>query len=85
MSNADSLMLTGVLRHCSDCDGERIFVEPDADLVGRGESSARAEFACTDCGAALFIDPAIFLPSGVEPSTRSGAGQSLAATHHLAG
>jgi hypothetical protein len=85
MANADALMLTGVLRHCSDCDGERIFVEPDADLVGHGESSARAEFACTDCGAALFIDPAIFPPSGVEPSTRSRAGHSLAATHHLAG
>jgi hypothetical protein len=83
MPNVDALMLTGVLRHCSDCDGERIFVEPDADPVGSGESATRAEFACTDCGAALFIDPAIFTGSGI--STRPGAGQSLEAAHDLAG
>jgi hypothetical protein len=85
MADADALMLSGVLRYCSDCAGERIFVEPDADLVGAGERAARAEFACTDCGAGLFIDPAIFPPSGVAPSTRSRAGLSLEETHHLAG
>jgi hypothetical protein len=72
MANADALMLTGVLRYCSDCNGERIFVEPDPD--------ASAEFACTTCGAALFIDSAMFASAGVE-----GTGESLDATDHLTG
>jgi hypothetical protein len=85
MASADALMLSGVLRYCSDCGGERIFVEPDVDPVGAGESASRAEFACTDCGAALFIDPAIFPPSGVETSTFPRGRQSVEAAHHLAG
>jgi hypothetical protein len=52
---ADNLMLTGVIRPCPDCAGERIFVAPDPCHDAYG-----AEFACTDCGAALFIDPALF-------------------------
>jgi hypothetical protein len=68
MATADALMLTGVVRYCSDCDGERIFVEPDGDSVDNLQDAARAAFACTDCGAALFIDPTIFTPSGVSPS-----------------
>jgi hypothetical protein len=71
MANAEALMLTGVLRYCSDCDGECIFVEPD-------DASALAEFACTACGAALFIDPTMFAPSGVEGLASSGE-------DHLAG
>jgi len=84
MPNEHALMLTGVLRYCSDCDGERIFVEPDEESVDPGESASRAEFACTDCGAALFIDPAIFAPSGVT-SVPSSAGESLGAAGYLAG
>jgi hypothetical protein len=69
MANADALMLTGALRYCSDCDGERIFVEADEDA---------AAFACTSCGAALFIDPAMFAPSGVALTGPSLAADQLA-------
>jgi hypothetical protein len=50
------LMLTGVTRFCSECGGDRIFVEPQ----GADDGDALAEYACTDCGAAMFIDPALF-------------------------
>jgi hypothetical protein len=57
MTETDLLLtLTGVTRFCSDCDGDRIFVEPEA---ADGEA-APAEYACTDCGAGLFIDPLLF-------------------------
>jgi hypothetical protein len=69
MATAEVLMLTGVVRHCSDCDGERIFVEPDEDFAD--EFAAGAAFSCTDCGAALFIDPAIFASSGVAAAVRA--------------
>jgi hypothetical protein len=71
MADAHALMLTGVLRYCSDCDGERIFVEPDEDAIDAWDNPARGEFACTACGSALFIDPAMFAPSGVEAPARS--------------
>jgi hypothetical protein len=70
MATADALMLTGVLRFCSDCDGERIFVEPDEDS-GDIQNAAIAAFACTDCGAALFIDPSIFAQSGAQSAPHS--------------
>lgn len=57
---ADNLMLTGVVRPCPDCADERIFVAPDT----LHEASAGADFACTDCGAALLIDPCLFLDPG---------------------
>jgi hypothetical protein len=57
MTETDLLLtLTGVTRYCSDCGGDRIFVEPEAV---DGESPL-AEYACTDCGAGLFIDPLLF-------------------------
>ena len=34
---SDTLMLTGVVRHCTDCDGDRIFVEPFSDDTGWAE------------------------------------------------
>ncbi len=46
---ADNLMLTGISYHCPDCAGERIFVTPDCD------DGDCADYACTDCGAAVFI------------------------------
>lgn len=48
---AELLMLSSVVRHCRDCDGEQTFVvvEPEAAF----------EFACTECGAAVMIDPAL--------------------------
>jgi hypothetical protein len=73
MATADALMLTGVLRYCSDCDGERIFVEPDEDSFDILQDAARAAFACTDCGAALFIDPTIFAFSGVTAAAHAHA------------
>ena len=44
------LMLTSVVHHCADCGDERLFVAVEIDLG--------SEFACTDCGAAVMIDPA---------------------------
>ena len=50
---ADLLMLTGIEWPCPSCAEERLFVVPDpADAAARG-----ADFACTDCGAAILIDP----------------------------
>ncbi|HLL08858.1 MAG TPA: hypothetical protein VK393_09400 [Nocardioidaceae bacterium] len=50
---AEALMLTGALWPCPDCGDERIFVAPDPlDTSARG-----ADLACTDCGAAIFVDP----------------------------
>ncbi len=52
---ADNLMLTGVLLPCPDCGGHRIFVAPDPcsdELRG-------VDVACTDCGAALLLDPCL--------------------------
>jgi hypothetical protein len=46
---AELLMLTSVVHHCADCGDERVFVAVEID----------AEFACTDCGAAVIIDPAL--------------------------
>jgi hypothetical protein len=71
MATADALMLTGVVRHCGDCGGERIFVEPDEDSAD--EFAAGTLFACMDCGAALFIDPAIFASSGIDSAERPAA------------
>jgi len=46
-------MLTGVVLPCPDCGDERIFVAPDPlDATARG-----ADFACTECGAAILVDP----------------------------
>lgn len=57
MTETDLLLtLTGVMRYCSDCGGDRIFVEPEP-LDG---VSPLAEYACTECGAAMFIDPVLF-------------------------
>ncbi len=48
---ADNLMLTGINYNCPDCAGERIFVTPEC-----GDDDADcADYACTDCGAAVFI------------------------------
>jgi hypothetical protein len=52
---SDTLMLTGVVRYCTDCDGDRIFVEPFSDDTGW------AELACTDCGAAMLVDSEMFI------------------------
>jgi hypothetical protein len=49
------LMLTGVTRYCSECGGDRIFVEPQG-----ADDLTLAEYACTECGAAMFIDPVLF-------------------------
>ena len=57
---ADNLMLTGVVRHCPDCAGDRIFVAPQ----GCDEMSGGCDFCCTDCGAALLIDPCLFTDLG---------------------
>jgi hypothetical protein len=55
------LMLTGVTRYCSECGGDRIFVEPQGvETPGDDGHDALAEYACTDCGAAMFIDPVLF-------------------------
>ena len=50
---ADSLMLTGVVRPCPDCVAERIFVATDEC------GDDRCAFCCTDCGAAVLIDPLV--------------------------
>ena len=52
---SDTLMLTGVVRFCTDCEGDRIFVEPCSDDTGW------AELACTDCGAAMLVDSDVFV------------------------
>ena len=44
------LMITSVVHHCADCGDERLFVAVEIDLG--------SDFACTDCGAAVMIDPA---------------------------
>ena len=53
---ADNLMLAGVVRPCPDCADDRIFVAPDPCE----EAVVGIDFACTDCGAALLIDPCLF-------------------------
>jgi hypothetical protein len=61
---SESLMLTGVVRYCTDCAGDRIFVEPFSDDIGW------AELACTDCGAAMLVDSEVFVivsPPDVQP------------------
>ena len=64
---ADNLMLTGVVRPCPDCADDRIFVAPDpCEAAGVG-----IDFACTDCGAALLIDPCLFVDE--EAITAAGA------------
>ncbi|MBA3265442.1 MAG: hypothetical protein H0T14_03590 [Nocardioidaceae bacterium] len=49
---AEILMASGVVRACPDCIGERIFVSTD-ECAGEA-----CEFCCTECGAAILIDPA---------------------------
>jgi hypothetical protein len=50
-NRADVLMLSGIVRVCSDCGDERIFVSID-ECEAEG-----CEFCCTSCGAAMLIDP----------------------------
>ena len=50
---ADVLMLTGIDWACPDCAQVRIFVAPE----GCEEGSAGGDFCCTQCGAALLINP----------------------------
>lgn len=47
---AELLMLTSVVHRCADCEDDRVFIAV--------ETEALYEFACTDCGAAVVIDPA---------------------------
>lgn len=49
---AEILMLSGVVQTCPDCLGDRIFVSID-ECAGD-----QCEFCCTECGAAILIDPA---------------------------
>jgi len=44
------LMLTSVVHRCGDCGDDTLFVAVEIDLG--------SEFACTECGAAVMIDPA---------------------------
>lgn len=48
---AELLMLTSVVRPCSDCGDDRVFVAVDPEQA--------FEYACADCGAAMLIDPAV--------------------------
>jgi hypothetical protein len=48
---ADILMVSGVSRSCPDCLDVRIFVPAD------DEHPDTAAYCCTDCGAAVLIDP----------------------------
>jgi uncharacterized protein (DUF983 family) len=50
---ADVLMLTGIEWPCPDCGQGQIFVAPE----GCEEGSAGCDFCCTQCGAALLINP----------------------------
>lgn len=50
-NRADLLMLSGVPRWCPDCLHVRIFVPVD------GERPDSGCYCCTDCGAAVLIDP----------------------------
>jgi hypothetical protein len=53
---AEVLMLTGVVRPCPDCHGERIFMPAEAC------DGDVCDYCCTTCGAAVMIDPALDLP-----------------------
>lgn len=57
-SNADSLMLTGVLAFCPDCRVETVFVAPEV------EEADPAERSCTRCGAAVYAGLPTGLPAG---------------------
>lgn len=64
MQTADTLMLSGVVAYCPDCEVEAIFVPPDVD------DRDPAEHACTLCGAALLID--MLEPAGCDRVRRAG-------------
>jgi hypothetical protein len=53
---AELLMLSGTVRVCPDCRGERIFVSIDEC------ASDGCEFCCTSCGAAVLVDPVCDAP-----------------------
>jgi len=57
---AEILMISGVVQACSDCQGDRIFVSID-ECAGD-----QCEFCCTDCGAAILIDPAFDYSAAVK-------------------
>lgn len=48
---SEILMLSGILRPCTDCLDDRIFV-PINDCDSDG-----CDFCCATCGAAVTIDP----------------------------
>ena len=52
---ADLLMTSGVVRHCSDCAVDQIFVPVDdgTDVLHGLSASA---YCCTSCGAAILVD-----------------------------
>jgi hypothetical protein len=50
---ADILMLTGIEWNCPDCAQMQVFVAPE----GCEESTSACDFCCTQCGAALLINP----------------------------
>jgi hypothetical protein len=54
---ADNLMLTGTVLLCPDCGDDRIFVVPDCG-DGLGDCG---DYCCTDCGAAVSVDLAVFV------------------------
>jgi hypothetical protein len=54
--------MTHVVRHCPGCGGERAFEQPHGEPGGCPDAPGGdcPEWACTACGAALFIGvPAI--------------------------
>ena len=76
MSRTELLMLTSVVHHCADCGDERLFVAVEIDLG--------SEFACTDCGAAVMIDPGVrdrarHSRTGTSPDVRVALADFLAA------
>ncbi|MDP9444792.1 MAG: hypothetical protein M3P83_10805 [Actinomycetota bacterium] len=63
-AQADNLMLTGITRWCDDCAGDRIFVVPDCG----DDPGECGDYACTDCGAAVFVGLEVDWPPGTRRS-----------------
>ncbi len=58
--------MDGQLWHCSDCGGEREFVQPACPDGHTEDGGVCPEWACVDCGAALVTG------SGIGDVVRSG-------------